>query len=123
VTINGTKYKVTAIASKAMKGNRKVTKLNIGNNVTSIGASAFSGCMKLQKVTIGKGVTKIGKKAFYKCKKLKSVTIKTKKLKSIGKYAFKGIATKAKIKCPSKKYKKYKKMLVKSKIGKRVKIR
>ena len=49
VTINGTKYKVTAIASKAMKGNRKVTKLNIGNNVTSIGASAFSGCRSSQK--------------------------------------------------------------------------
>ena len=123
VAIDGTEYKVTAVAAKAMKGNKKVTKLNIGNNVTSIGASAFSGCKKLTKVTIGKGVTKIGKKAFYKCKKLKSVTIKTKKLKSIGKYAFKGIATKAQIKCPSKKYMKYKKMLVRSKIGKKVKIR
>nr|MBQ8252351.1 BspA family leucine-rich repeat surface protein [Lachnospiraceae bacterium] len=122
VTINGTKYKVTAIAAKAMKGNKKVTKITIGNNVTSIGTSAFSGCKKLTKVTLGKGVTKIGKKAFYNCKKLKSVTIKSKKLKSIGKYAFKGIATKAKIKCPSKKYKKYKKMLVKSKIGKKVRI-
>ena len=39
-------------------------------------------------------VTTIGKKAFNKCKKLKTVTIKTKKLKTVGGSAFKGIAKK-----------------------------
>lgn len=93
-------YKVTAIAANALKGNKKVTK-----------------------ATIGKGVTKIGKKAFYNCKKLKSVTIKTTKLKSVGKYAFKGIAKQATIKCPAKKVKKYRKMLKRSKIAKMVQVK
>ncbi len=111
--INGNKYKVTAIEANALKGNKRVTKVKIGSNVTSIGKkafckctslktvaipskvktigeSAFSGCKKLAKVTIGKGITKIGKKAFYNCKKLKTITIKSTKLKTVGKYAFKG---------------------------------
>ena len=100
VTIQGTKYKVTSIAANALKGNKKVTKLTIGKNVTSI-----------------------GKKAFYNCKKLKSVTIKTTKMKSVGKYAFKGIAKQATIKCPAKKLKKYKKILKKSKMTKTVQVK
>ena len=146
VSIKGKKYKVTAIAANALKGNKKVTKITIGKNVTSIGKkafykctalktitipskvktigeSAFSGCKKLTKATIGKGVTKIGKKAFYNCKKLKSVTIKTTKLKSVGKYAFKGIAKQATIKCPAKKLKKYRKMLKKSKTAKTTQVK
>ena len=97
VKINGKKYKVTTIATSALKGNKKVTKVIIGSNVT-----------------------KIGKKAFYNCKRLKNITIKSKKLKSVGKYAFKGIAKYATIKCPGKKTKKYKEMIKKSKVGKNV---
>lgn len=146
VNINGEKYKVTAVAANAMKGNKRVTKIVIGSNVTcigkkafykctflktitipakvkTIGESAFNGCKKLTKVILGKGITKIGKKAFYNCKKLKNITIKSKKLNSVGKYAFKGIANQATIKCPGKKLKKYSKMIKKSKIGKKVKIK
>ena len=86
VTIDGIKYKVTSIAKNAFKNNSKLTKVTIGSNVTTIGANAF-----------------------YGCKKLKSITIKTTKLttKTVGKYAFKGIYSKAVIKVPKSKYKSY----------------
>lgn len=93
VTIDGYTYKVTAIADKAFKNNKK-----------------------LKSVTIGKNVTKIGKKAFSGCKKLKKITIKSTVLKSVGKNAIKNIDKKATIKVPKKQLSKYKK-LFKSKTG------
>ena len=98
VTINGYKYKVTSIAK-----------------------NAFKGCTKLKKVTIGKNVTSIGVKAFYGCKKLKTITIKTKKLKlsKVGKHAFKGIYSKAKVYVPKSKAKSYKTILKKRGAGKK----
>lgn len=93
VTISGQVYKVTAIADKAFKNNKK-----------------------LKSVTIGKHVKKIGKEAFSGCKKLKKITIKSTVLKSVGKNAIKNINKKATIKVPKKKLSKYKK-LFKSKTG------
>ncbi len=100
IKVDGIKYKVTGIASKAFRNNKNITK-----------------------VTIGKYVQKIGSGAFYKCKKLKNITIKTKKLniKRVGKSAFKGIHSKATIKVPKSKYKAYKKLLKKKGVGKKVK--
>ena len=89
VTINGITYKVTGIAEQALKGNKKITKVKIGNNVTKIGKQAFSGCTKLKNVTIGKNVTSIGEQAFYKCSALSQVSIPNKVTK-IGKTAFYG---------------------------------
>ncbi|MGN0368690.1 MAG: leucine-rich repeat protein, partial [Wujia sp.] len=112
VTINGTVYKVTAIADKAFSGCSKLTTVTISSNVISIGKNAFSGCKKLTKVTIGKNVktiganafsgcsklktlsmganvTTIGDKAFYKCTALTKVTIPA-KVSKIGKQAFYG---------------------------------
>lgn len=79
--------------------------------VTGIGANAFKGNKKLAKVTIGANVTKIGKNAFQSCAKLKKVTIKSKKLKSVGKNAFKGIYSKAVITVPKAQKKAYSKLL------------
>lgn len=79
--------------------------------VTKISANAFKNNKKIRKVTIGKNITKIGKRAFYGCQNLKNIIIKTTKLKSVGKQAFKGIHKKAIIKVPRKKYEKYKKLL------------
>ena len=93
ITVDGTSYKVTSIAKNACKGNKKLAKVTIGSNVTKIGANAFSGCSKL-----------------------KNVIVKSKKLKSIGKNAFKGIHKKAAFKVPKAKYRAYKKLL-KSKVG------
>ena len=76
ITAGKQKYKVTAIAAKACKGNRKITKVTIGKNVRSIGKQAFYGCKKLKKITI------------------KSTSLKN---KNIGKQAFSKIAKNAKI--------------------------
>ncbi len=109
VTYNGSAYKVTAVADHALKGNKKVTKVTIGNHVSSIGKRAFSGCTKLQAVTIGKNVKTIGIEAFKGCGKLKTLTVNSKKLDKIGKNALKGIHPKASIKVPAQKLKKYQK--------------
>ena len=50
IIIGGAKFKVTAIASKAFKGCKKLTKVTIKSNVKTIGASAFAGCKKLNSV-------------------------------------------------------------------------
>jgi hypothetical protein len=99
VSINGTSYKVTAIAK-----------------------NAFAGCTKLKKVTIGKNVKTIGKNAFSGASKLKTITIKSKVLTKVGANAFKGIKSNATIKVPSSKVKAYKKLLAGKGQGKKVTI-
>lgn len=148
VTIDGITYKVSSIATNALKNNKSVTTVTIGKYVTSIGSGAFSGCIKLKKVTIGKSVTTIGSKAFYKCTSLTSITIpskvtkigdyvfggcsklKTIKLntelltsKTVSGYAFSGISTDAVVKMPKNKSKAYKKLLVKRGLNRKVTIK
>ena len=136
ITVGGITYKVESVATDAFKNCRKLksfkissgvqkigknalicciklSSVTIGKDVTEIGAGAFANCKALKKITIPAAVTKIGKKAFNKCKKLKTVTIKTKKLKTVGSSAFKGIAKKAVIKLPKAKKAAYKKLLKK----------
>ena len=107
ITVDGISYKVTSIASNALKNNKKITKVVIGKNVTAIGTRAFSGCTKLKNVTIGKNVKIIYNEAFKGCRNLKNITIQSNKLVKIGNNIFKGIHPKAKIKVPAKKLKKY----------------
>ena len=122
-------YKVTACSDKVKTvtyiGSKKqlksitipetVTYQNMKFNVTEISKNAFKNQKKLTKVTIGKNVTKIGANAFYGDKKLSKVTIKGKKLKKIGKNAFKKIKKSATFKVPKGKAKAYKNMLKKAK--------
>lgn len=93
--------------------------------VTSISARAFAGCRKLKTLTIGVNVRTIGKQAFQKCKKLAKITIKSKKLTkgTVGAGSFNGIAGKATIKVPKKKFKAYMKFLRKKGVGKKAKIK
>lgn len=94
VTIEGKKYTVTEVADNAFKGNTKIKEVVISKNVTKIGKNAFSGC-----------------------KNLKKITIKSTKLKSVGKNAFKNIKKDTTIKVPKKQYSKYKKMIAKKNTG------
>lgn len=148
ITVNGGTYTVTAIADKAFRNNKKITKITIGNNVRTIGSSVFYNCKKLKTVTLGKKVEtignnafgkctaltkitipvkvkKIGKQSFYGCKKLKTITVKTTKLKksSVGASAFKGISTKATIKVPKSKLKSYRGILRSRGASRKVKIK
>ncbi len=132
-------YKVTKVAADGTGTvevyapvNKKAASLSVPKEVTiekasykvtAIGAKAFSRCTKLKKITIGANVTTIGKKAFQGDKNLKTVTIKTKKLSSVGKNAFKGISAKAVIKVPKAKRAAYKKLLKGKGQGKKVTIR
>lgn len=102
-------FKVTCVEKAAFKGASKLTTVKIGNNVTAIQSDAFRSCKKLKKVTIGTGLKTVGKRAFYSDKVLKSVVIKSKKLKTVGTAAFKGIHKNAKIKVPKAKLNVYKK--------------
>lgn len=106
VTIDGTTYKVTSIASGAFKNNKKLTKVKVGSNVQSI-----------------------GKKAFYGCKKLKTIVIKSKKLtaKSVGAKAFTKAGSsnykKCTVKVPRNKKSAYTKVLKKKGLNAWVKIK
>ena len=102
ITVNGVKCQVTSIAPKAMKGNKKLTKVIIPASVRTIGAQAFAGC-----------------------KNLKNITIQTPYLtkKSVGAKAFKGISDKAVIKVPKKQLKVYQKLLKTKGVSKKVKIK
>lgn len=65
VKVGGVTYKVTAIADKAFKGNKKLTTVTIGRNVKKIGKEAFAGCRNLKKIIVTAGRLKnIGKSAF-----------------------------------------------------------
>ena len=123
-SLSGDKATVTGVKDKSaarltipatIKANGKTYK------VTAVKASACKGMKKLSAVTIGKNVKTIGKNAFNGCSKLKSVTIKTTLLTgaTVGANAFKGIQSKAAIKCPAKKLKAYKKLLQKRGVGKK----
>ena len=111
--------------------------LEIPEAVTTVSMSAFSGT-KLKKITLPKNVTTI-KKGIPYCgkdkvfvvnndfdmptKDLRLIEIKSKKVKSIAKGSFSGLSSKVVIKVPKSRKKKYTKMLRKSGLEKKVKIR
>lgn len=148
VKIDNITYKVTEIAPKALKNNKKVTKITLGKNVTTIGDEAFANCKAATKITLSANVTTIGKNAFkgcskiktvtlpakvksigantFKdCKNLKTITIKSKKLtsKNVSKNAFSGISSKVTIKVPKSKVKAYGKLFREKGLSKKVKVK
>lgn len=123
VKIGGVKLKVTSISSKAFYKNTKITDVTIGKNIKTINKSAFEGCKKLKNVTIGADITKISNKAFKNCSKLQTVKIDSKKLKSIGKEVFKGVKSNVTVKVPAKKMNAYQKLLKKSGLSSKAKIK
>ena len=71
IWVNEQYFVVTEIGKGALKNNKAVTKLTIGENVTGIGSSAFRNMTNL-----------------------KSITINASSLESVGKNAFKGVGDK-----------------------------
>ena len=121
VTYNNVQYKVTSVAAKSFKNNKKVTTVKVTKNITSIGASAFEGCKNLKSISMDKSIKTIGKNAFKNCKSLKTITIKSTKLKTVDKTAFKGVNKRCVIKVPKKMLSKYKKLFKKKGIKLKVK--
>lgn len=91
VVLEGVSYRVTGIAERAFKNNKKLKKIVIGKNIQTIGKQAFQGCRNLG-----------------------YVRIKSKKLKNIGKQAFQGTGKNLHLRLPSKKVKMYKRMIRKA---------
>ncbi len=90
--ISGKDFRVTAVAGKAFKNNKKIASAETGDNVKVIGASAFEGCTKLSKAALGKGIAEIGGNAFKNCRKLGTITIKSTKLKKSAGMPLRGLS-------------------------------
>ena len=116
---------------------KNLRSLDIPETVTTVSMSAFSGT-KLKKITLPKNVTTIKKGMPYRGKDkvfavnndfdlptrdLRLIEIKSKKVRSIAKGSFSGLSSKVVIKVPKSRKKKYTKMLRKSGLEKKVKIR
>lgn len=107
------KFKVVAIGNKAFMNCKKISGgVIIDGSITSIGDSAFKGCVNINGVWIGSNVKSIGKNAFYGCKKNKLVDFTlSKKMKKIGKGAFKKMNKNFMFNVPKKMKKRFTKML------------
>ena len=101
ITYNGLIYYVTEIGPKALKGNKKVKTVKMGQNITKIGDEAFSGCSALKTVTIGSGVNKVGNKTFYNCKKLTKIKVGA-NVSSFGDFALYGCTALKDLTLPAK---------------------
>lgn len=75
ITVNGVKYKITAIEKNAFANAKKLKTVIIPSSVKTIGAGAFKNCKKLKEIKLPSSVTTIEKNAFKNCKKLKRVVI------------------------------------------------
>lgn len=114
--ISGTKgtVLVTGAVKKKIKNvviPKTVTIKGVTCRVIGIGKYAFKNCKRLTKVVIGANVETIGRGAFAQAGKLKSIQIKSRKLRTVGKHALKGIHKKALIRVPKQKKKEYTKKL------------
>ena len=148
VKVGSITYKVTDIAPKAFKNNKKIKTVTVGKNVTiigieafancssltkvtlpanltTVGSNAFNGCSKLKSITIPTKVNKIGTNAFKNCKSLTTITIQSKLLtsKNVSKNAFSGISSKVTIKVPKSKLKEYNKLFKQKGLNKKVKVK
>lgn len=144
--INGNTYKVTAIADRALKDSKTISRINVGKYVATIGSEALSGCTALTTAKLGESLTTIGDKAFFKTSissltlpaktdhlgaqfiakdsKLKTLTVKSEKItvKTLGDNAFGGFGQKVIVKAPKKMLGKYTDIFQKEGLNKNVKI-
>lgn len=130
-----------------------LSKINMSKNTEVISEYAFSYCPQIKKIKLPKNVRTVTMSAFigtslkkimlpskvqvikngshgnkglgngYEVKKLRIIEIHTKKLKKIEKNSFGGLSRKAVIKVPKTKKKQYTKMLRKSGLSKKIKIK
>ena len=121
--LNKSKQTATVIGPED-KNLKKITipaKIKVGTiyyRVTAVAAKAFRNCRKATEATIGKNVTSIGRDAFSGCRKLKKLTFKTKKLKTVGKNAFRNLNKALSVRCPRKVKGAYEKLLKKAGVPK-----
>lgn len=98
IEINGNECKVTEVKKKGFAKFAKITKVTLGKNVTKVGKNAFDGCKAVTSLTVNGDVKTFDAKSFNGCKKLKTITFKGKKVPAFKSGAFKGTASKVKVK-------------------------
>lgn len=116
--LNGRAKVPTVALYRAVKKNMKTAKIpatvkikNVTCKVTRVEPYAFRGQKKLRKIVIGENVRRIRNKAFAGAKNLKQIEIKSKMLKKVDQNALQGITSKVTVKVPKSCQKKYKKLL------------
>ena len=62
------------IGNEAFSGWKKITKLNIPNDVDSIGSRAFENCIYVTSIYLGNKITEIGDYAFNGCTRVNDIT-------------------------------------------------
>lgn len=101
VRIDGVRYCITAVRSRAFEGHRKVTSIWLGSKVNTIGDRAFRNCKKLEKLYI-------------QSSKLKP--------EDIGERVFENVPKDLKIYVPEKKKDEYRKMFREKGLGKLISV-
>lgn len=101
VRIDGVRYCITAVRSRAFEGHRKVTSIRLGSKVNTIGDRAFRNCKKLEKLYI-------------QSSKLKP--------EDIGERVFENVPKDLKIYVPEKKKDEYRKMFREKGLGKLISV-
>lgn len=101
VRINGVRYCITAVRSRAFEGHKKVTCIWVGSKVNNIGDRAFRNCKKLEKLYI-------------QSSKLKP--------EDIGERVFENVPKDLKIYVPEKKKDEYRKMFREKGLGKLISV-
>lgn len=123
ITVDHTKYKVTAFGDDCFNGCTNLTgielpstlvslgdycfrncwkldQVSMPKSLTSIGISCFNGCRGLTDVVIGKSVTTLGDSCFYGCYDMTSISL-PETLKSLGNRCFQGCYELASITLPT----------------------
>ena len=101
VWIDGVRYCITAVRSRAFEGHKKVTCIRLGSKVNNIGDRAFRNCKKLEKLYI-------------QSSKLKP--------EDIGERVFENVPKDLKIYVPEKKKDEYRKMFREKGLGKLISV-
>ncbi len=127
----GLKYKITASGkvefiglvvekTKSITIPDTVNHLGKTYKIVKIGAKAFYKNTNISTIIVGKNITTIGKQAFYGCSKLTAISFNAKSLKKVGSKAFTKINSKAGIRVPKACEAKYKKLLKKGGLNKKI---
>lgn len=106
VVINGSECRVTEVKKKGFAKFAKITKVSLGKNITKVGKSAFDGCKAITSLIVNGDVKTFDSKSFNGCKRLKTITFKGKEVPTFKSKAFKGTASKVKVKLAKKMSKK-----------------